>query len=64
MDFITSRLVLRPLLNVNFQPRLYDKEGRVVLDSRLGMYKLEPVPPEDLGQHLIHLQDRQIAPNA
>jgi hypothetical protein len=64
MDFITSRLVCRPLLNMNFQPRLYDKEGRVVLDSRLGMYKLEPIPPEDLGQHFVHLQDRQIAPNA
>jgi hypothetical protein len=32
MDSITSHFVLRPLLNVNFQPRLCDEEGRMVLD--------------------------------
>ena len=64
MDSITSHFVLRPLLNVNFQPRLYDKEGRMVLDNRLRVYKLEPVPPENLGQHFVHLQGCQVAPHA
>ena len=64
MDSITSHFVLRPLLNVNFQPRLYDEEGRVVLNNRLGMHKPEPVPPENLRQHFVHLQGRQVAPNA
>jgi hypothetical protein len=64
MDSITSHFALRPLLNENFQPRLYDEEGRVMLDNRLGMHKPEPVPPENLGQHFIHFQDRQVTPNA
>lgn len=64
MDSNTSHFVLRPLLNVNFQPRLYDEEGRLVLDSRLGVHKPELVPPENLGQHFVHLQARQVAPHA
>jgi hypothetical protein len=64
MDSIASHFVLRPLLNVNFQPRLYDEEGRMVLDNRLRVHKPEPVPPENLGQHFVHLQGCQVAPHA
>jgi hypothetical protein len=46
---VASCLALRPLLNINLQPRLYHEECRVVLDGRLGMHKPESVPPQDLG---------------
>jgi hypothetical protein len=61
---VTSRFALRPLLNINFQPRLYDEECRVVLDGRLGVHKPESVPPQDLGQYFVHLQNGQVSPNA
>ena len=60
----TSRLAICPRFNIHLQTGLHHEKRRVMLDGRLGMHKPEPVSPQDLGQHFVHLEDGQITPNA
>ena len=50
--------------HIHFQPLLYNEESGIVLQRPARVDQFETIPPHQLGQQLVDLQERKVPTNA